>query len=236
MGKSGPGTSLIKSAIPQPGVVQQRQASLDNLAQIMRRYVGCHPDGDTRRAIDQQLRDARRQNRRFMFAFIIVGNKIDCFHVDVGQQFLGAARHADFGIAQRCGGVAVHGAEITLPVHEDVAHGEFLGHAHDGVVNRGIPVGVVLPDHVAHQPGRLLVGAVIVVAQFPHGVQYAAMHRFEAVAGIGQRSTDDYAHGVIEVGPPHLVFEIDRKNLFRRRRHRAHHRCGYLPKGSVSLG
>ena len=35
------------------------------------------------------------------------------------------------------------------------------------------------------------------------------MHRLQTVADVGQRAADDHAHGVIEIRPPHLVFDID---------------------------
>ena len=37
----------------------------------------------------------------------------------------------------------------------------------------------------------------------------AAMRRLQAVARVGQRSSDDYAHGVIHVRTLHLVFDVD---------------------------
>ena len=35
------------------------------------------------------------------------------------------------------------------------------------------------------------------------------MHRFEAISRIGQRSTDDDAHRVIEIRTAHFIFEAD---------------------------
>jgi hypothetical protein len=39
------------------------------------------------------------------------------------------------------------------------------------------------------------------------------MRRLEAVAGVGQRSSNDYAHGVIHVRTLHFVFDVDWKML-----------------------
>jgi hypothetical protein len=39
------------------------------------------------------------------------------------------------------------------------------------------------------------------------------MHGFQAVADVGQGATHDYAHGVIEIRPPHFVFDIDRDDV-----------------------
>ncbi len=40
------------------------------------------------------------------------------------------------------------------------------------------------------------------------------MNRFQAVADIRQGTPHDHAHGVIEVGLLHLVFEIDGQDFF----------------------
>jgi hypothetical protein len=41
-----------------------------------------------------------------------------------------------------------------------------------------------------------------------HGVQDAAVHGFQPIAGIGERSGDDYAHGVVQVRRAHLFANI----------------------------
>jgi hypothetical protein len=40
------------------------------------------------------------------------------------------------------------------------------------------------------------------------------MHGLQTVADVRQRPAHDYAHGVIEIGPPHLVFDIDGYDVF----------------------
>ena len=63
--------------------------------------------------------------------------------------------------------------------------------------------------HFADDLGALAGGAVGLQAHLVHAVQNAAMHRLQAVANVGQRAAHDHAHGVIEIRPPHLVFDID---------------------------
>ena len=41
------------------------------------------------------------------------------------------------------------------------------------------------------------------------------MHGLQTVADIGQRAAHDHAHRVVEIGLPHLVFEIDRQDFAR---------------------
>ena len=47
----------------QRGIVDQRDAGVDHLAEIVRRDVGRHADRDAAGAVDQQIREFRRQNR-----------------------------------------------------------------------------------------------------------------------------------------------------------------------------
>jgi hypothetical protein len=77
------------------------------------------------------------------------------------------------------------------------------------VVDRRVPVRVVLADHVTDDTGALLVGTVPVIVQFVHREQHTAVHWLEAVAGIGQCPPDDHAHRVIKIGTPHFLFEAD---------------------------
>jgi hypothetical protein len=73
---------------------------------------------------------------------------------------------------------------------------------------------VVLTDHVTDHTGGFLVRLVPVVAQLAHREQHATMHGLQAVARIGQRSPDNHAHRVVEVGLSQLVFDIDREDFF----------------------
>ena len=97
-------------------------------------------------------------------------------------------RHAHFGVTHGRRGVAVDGAEVALPVDEQVAHRERLREADDRVVDRDVAVRVVLTDDVADDARGLLVGAVVVVAELAHRMQHAPMHGLQAVADVGQRA------------------------------------------------
>ena len=119
---------------------------------------------------------------------------------------------AHLGVAHRRRRVAVDRAEVALAVHQHVAHGERLRHAHQRAVDGGIAVRVVLADDVADDARRLLVGLVVVVAQLVHGVQQPPVHGLESIAHVGQRAADDHAHRVVEIRLAHLVFDRDRRD------------------------
>src|SRR5690606_25603383 len=107
------------------------------------------------------------------------------------------------------GGVAVHGAEVTLAVFQRQAHGEVLSHADHGVINGGVSVRVVFTHHFPDDFGGFLVFAVPVIADGALAKEDAAVHRLEAVADIWQGARDDDGHGVVEVRLLHFVFDGD---------------------------
>ena len=195
------------------GLGEQLQAGIDDLAQVVRRDVGRHAHCDAGRAVDQQVGDARGQDQRLLLRAVVVRPEVHRLLVDVGEQLVADARHADLGVPHRRGVVAVDRAEVALAIDQHVAQREVLRHAHDGVVHRDVAVRVVFTDDVADDTRGLLVGAVPVVGQFVHREQHAPMHRLEAVARVGERPPHDHAHRVIEVGVAHLLFEADRQGF-----------------------
>ena len=58
-------------------IVDQRDPGVDHLAEIVRRDVGRHADRDAARAVDQQVRETRRQHRRLALGAVVVraGNR-----------------------------------------------------------------------------------------------------------------------------------------------------------------
>src|SRR4029077_14479944 len=51
---------------------------------------------------------------------------------------------------------------------------------------------------------------VVLKAHLAHGVEHTAMDRLEAVACVGKRPADDDRHGIVEIRPAHLLFNVDR--------------------------
>src|SRR6185312_4198629 len=197
------------------GLVDERDRRGNHLAQVVGRNVRGHAHRDAGRAVDEQVRHPGRQHQWFALALVVVQAEIDGVLVDVRQQLVGELGHAYFGVAHGRGVVAVDRTEITLPVHQHVAQRKRLGHAHDGVVNRLVAVGMVFTDDVTDHAGGFLVSLVVAVAQLVHRVQHATMHWLEPIADIRQRAPDDDAHGVIEIALAHLVFDIDLNDFLR---------------------
>ena len=63
--------------VAELGIVEQRDAGVRHLAQVVRRDVGRHADGDARAAVQQQVRHARRQDRRLLERAVEVRRPVD---------------------------------------------------------------------------------------------------------------------------------------------------------------
>ena len=195
------------------GAIDERQTAANYLAEVVGRNIGCHAHGDAARSVDQEVRDARRKDRGFGLGAVVVGREIDGLLVDIGEQLVGDAGHPHLGVTHGGRRVAVHGTEVALPVDQHVAQGEGLRHAHDGVIDGDIPVGMVFTDDITDHARRFLVRLVPVVAELPHRVEDAPVDGFQAVPRVRQRPAHDYAHRVIHVRLAHLVFDIDRRDF-----------------------
>jgi hypothetical protein len=103
--------------------------------------------------------------------------------------------------------------KFPWPSTSGSAHGPVLRHAHDRVVHGRIAVRMIFTDHITDHARGFLVGAVVRVAQLAHGEQHAPMHGFETVARVRQGAPDDHAHGVVDVGGAHLLFDEDRADI-----------------------
>ncbi len=141
VGKSGPGMYCIKSSNAQLRVLDERhRAHRRPRRKLCGGMFVAMPNGDARRAVDEQVGNARRQDHRLLERLVVVRNEVDRLFVEVRQQLPGDARHADFGVPHGSRRIAVDGAEVALAVDERVAHGEILRHAHDRVVHRDVAV------------------------------------------------------------------------------------------------
>ena len=120
--------------------------------------------------------------------------------VDVADHLQRQRRHPALGVPHRRSSVVARRAEVALPVDQRRAHHPGLREAHQGVVDRGVAVRVVLTHDVADDARALGEPAVGTVATVVHRVEHPAVHRLEPVAYVGQRAADDDRHRVVDVG------------------------------------
>ena len=209
VGKSGPLTRPHRSSLVIVGIVDVGDHRVRDLAQVVRRDVGGHADRDPRRAVDQQVRQLGRQDRRLLLGAVVVVDVVDGVLVDVGEHLGGDRREAGLRVPHGRGGVPVDRPEVALPVHQRVAHREVLGQPDQRVVEGDVAVRVVLAHHLADDGRALAEGARRGEPHLAHRVEDPAVDRLEAVAHVRQRASDDDAHRVVEVRDAHLVLDPD---------------------------
>ena len=139
---------------------------------------------------------------------VVVGDEVDGVLVEAAEHRRRGRGHARLGVAAGRRTV-VEGAEVAVPVDQGQPHRERLGLAHEGVVDRGVPVGVVLAHDLADDAGGLDVAAVGAQPQLVHAVEDASLHRLEAVTRVGQRPAEDDRVGVLQERLLHLVGDVD---------------------------
>ncbi len=189
-------------------LVDELNDGVDDLAEPVRRHVRRHPDGDPGRTVDEQVREARREDGRLAARLVVVGDEVDRVHVDVPQHLGRETREPAFRVAHRGGGVVVDVPEVPLPVDERVAQRKRLRHADEGVVDRLVAVRVVVTHDITDDAGRLEPGAIRLQAGLVHCIEHAAVDRLQAVTGVGQSARDDDAHRIVDEARAHLLLEL----------------------------
>ena len=100
--------------------------------------------------------NAGRKNLRLRQVVVEVRREVDRVLVDVREQLGRDPHEPRFGVAIRRGRIAVHRAEVSLPVDQRIAQRKVLHHADERVVHRAVAVRVESAKHVAHDRRRLL--------------------------------------------------------------------------------
>ena len=85
------------------GVIQHADTGVDDLAQIVGRNIRRHADSNSRRAVDQQVRETGRQHARLFSRLVEVRVPVDGVLIDVAQHLVAELRHARLGVSIRRG-------------------------------------------------------------------------------------------------------------------------------------
>ena len=190
------------------GVGDQVTQRLHDLDQVVRGHVGRHADGDAGGAVDEQVGERGGQHRRLELAAVVVGLEVDGVLVDRGRHRHRRRRHPALGVPHRRRAV-VGRAEVAVAVDQRQPHRPGLRHPDQRVVDRAVAVRVQPAHHLADDAGALHVPAVGPQAHVVHRVEDPALHRLEAVAGVGQGAAVDDRVGVLQEAGAHLVADVD---------------------------
>ena len=97
------------------GLVEQVDAGLRDLAQVVRRDVGGHAHRDALRAVEQHVRQARRQERGLFERAVEVGLPVDRAVRELGQQHFGITRELRLRVTHRRERLRIVGANPSCP-------------------------------------------------------------------------------------------------------------------------
>ena len=201
------GHQHVELFIDEFGGLDQRNAGVGNLAQVMTGDFSGQAHRNTAGTIEQRERQACGQLAWLFKRAVVVRHEVNRAVVQLIEQQRGNAGQARFGVTHRSCTITVAGTKITLAIDQRVPLAEVLRHADHGIVSGLVAVRVVLAENVPHDTRTFnRLGAIVAVgatkgqAHARHAVQNTPLHRFLAIAGIRQRSTLDHAEGVFKVG------------------------------------
>ena len=189
-------------------VLEEEGDRVHDLAEVVRRDVRGHADRDAGRPVDEQVRQHRREHGGLDRAVVVGRLVVDGLLLDVLHHGGAEAGEPGLGVALGRRRVAVDRAEVALTVDEQPSHVERLRHAHQGVVDGLVAVGMVVPHHLADDLGALPGRAAGLQAHLLHAVEHPAVGGLQPVAHVGQRAADDHGHRVVHVGLAHLVRDV----------------------------
>ena len=154
VGKSGPLMCLVSRSTSIVGSSIIATSASTTSPRLCGRNVRRHADRDTGRAVDEQVRQPRRQDRRLAARLVVVRLEVDGVRVDVAEHLGRHSREPALRVAHGRRRVAVDVAEVPLAVDERIAHRERLRQADERVVDRLVAVRVVGAHHVADDAAR----------------------------------------------------------------------------------
>ena len=102
-------------------IIKQGNRSADNFAQIVWRNIGCHPNGNTGRTVNQKVGNLGRQHIGNVFGAVIIRRKVNGLFIKIRQQVMSNPCHTNLGISHGCGSIPIDRTKIALSVYQGVA-------------------------------------------------------------------------------------------------------------------
>ena len=182
------------------GVVDLRADRLDHFAEVVRREIGGHAHRDTGAAVDEEVRERRRQDGWLRLRTVIVRNHVDRVLVEVVHHRETERMKPRFGVTHGGGRVAFHRSEVTLAVDQHFAHRPWLTHVDERGVDRHVTVRVEVTHRFTDDLGALDVGLARADAELAHRIENAALGRLETIPHIGKGAGNNHRHRVFQEG------------------------------------
>ena len=116
-------------------MVDQMYGRIDRVAEVVRRNIGRHSNGNTVGSVYQEVRITARQNNRLFLLAIEVRDKVYRIFINITQHLQGEMTHSRLCVTLRGGAISVNRSEVSVSVYERIAHGKILRHADHCVIN-----------------------------------------------------------------------------------------------------
>ena len=142
----------------------------------MGRNIGRHTDRNTGCAVHQKVGETAGQNRRLLLRLIEVGYEGDCIFVDISQHLHGNLRETGLCITHGRSAVSVYTSEVSVSVHQCVAHGPGLCHIYQGAVDRTVSMGMIFTHGITDDSGTFSVRLIRSVIELTHRIQNAPLY------------------------------------------------------------
>ena len=194
---------------PDGGVVDGGHDGVAHLAQVVRGHAARHAHGDAARAVDEEVRELRREHGGLLQAVVVVRLERDGVLVEVLEERHRGGGHARLGVTHGGRRVALDGAEVALLVHEQRARLPRLAHVDERGIDDALAVRVVVAAGVAADLGALDLLAPGGQVEVVHRHQDAALRGLQAVTDVGQGPVHDGAHGIRQVAVVELALDLD---------------------------
>src|SRR5207253_1810653 len=195
-------------------IVDLRADSVDHLAQIVRRDIGGHADGDPGSAVNEQIRKRSWKNCRLGARLVVIRDKIDRVLLHVGHERSAEMRHACFGITHGSRRIAFHRSKIALPIDQPLAHRPGLRHVDESGVNHCFAVRMIITARVAADFCAFAMLSPRKEREIMHGKENPTLRWFESVACVRQCARNNDGHRVIEERSRYFVSYIYRLYFF----------------------
>ncbi len=119
--KVGPAHDIANRIVVRFRIFDELDDRVADFGDVVRWNVGRHADRDAARAVDEELRQARRKHDRLGPLAVEVRDEIDRLFVDVDQHLHGDPRQARLGIPIGCRRIPVDRAEVAVRIDQRIA-------------------------------------------------------------------------------------------------------------------
>ena len=109
----------------------------------MRSHICCHTDCNARTAVDEKIGVGSGEYEGFENLPVVVGSKINCVFIGLGHHRHCRKGEAGLGVTH-CRRARIKGPEVSMAINEGKTHRKRLSHAHQGVIDRNVAVGMEL--------------------------------------------------------------------------------------------